>query len=381
MKGAMTRMHAGPIRAVVAGGGTGGHLFPGIALAEALRARDPRSRILFLCADRPLDSKIITGAGFSCLSVKAEGFKARRRARQFIALGKCLLGLVDALGILRRFKPHVVLGVGGYASFPTVLASALLGVPIGLHEQNLIPGMANRLLARFAARVYVSFPETKAMVASKKVLVTGNPLRGSLLEGGHGSDLGLPLDAKGRFIVLVMGGSQGARRINEAVVEALGLFRDPGRLAFIHQTGDKDAAQVAKAYAAHGIPAAVRPFFQDMGACYRSADLVLCRAGATTVAEVTALGKAACFIPFPFAVNGHQEKNAKLLVDLGAADMILEKDLTGAGLAGCIEFYADNLPQVLRLQHKARSLGRPSAAQTIVQDTYALLGWRRRGTG
>ena len=259
------------------------------------------------------------------------------------------------------------MGVGGYASGPVALAAKILGKKIVIHEQNILPGLTNRILARFADSICISFPDKLAVFKKEKTLVTGNPVRNGLLETK------VPPSADKRFKVLVVGGSQGAHAINRTVVEALGYLKVPTSIAFIHQAGEKDARWVEKAYEQHGVDGRVSAFFDDMAGVYRSADMVVCRAGATTVAELTALGKPAIFIPFPYAANNHQEFNARYVEESGGGEVILEKDLSGRLLASKIESYAINPEALRKMSVKSAALGRPEAADLIVDQCSRLV--------
>lgn len=362
---------------VVAGGGTGGHLFPGIALAQQFVARDPATRVLFVGTDRPFEAAAVRRAGFTHRTVTAEGIKRRGWRRALAAMVKIPKGIAEAVGILSEFGPHLVLGVGGYASGPTVAAAWLTGKAVVLQEQNLIPGIANRVLSVLADRIYVSFPETADRFSPKKVRVCGNPVRPEVIEAA----VGRHREPTDRMTVLILGGSQGARSINTAVIEAVAHLRRPDRVFLIHQTGDADAERVRSAMEDAGLDAEVRPFFHDVGSVLSKADLVICRAGATTVAELTAVGKAVIFIPFPYAADDHQTKNAGSLARRGAAQMIVEAELTGKGLAEKIDDFIDKPEALAELARRARQFGRPEAAEAIVDDCLRLLEEKGVWTG
>jgi len=253
-----------------------------------------------------------------------------------------------------------------------VVAAWLMRKKIVLHEQNILPGITNRLLSPFADRIYVSFKETRANFNPKKVRVTGNPIREEILVGDKQSMTTDP-DPGRPFTILVIGGSQGAHSINMTVIEALTYLPQKDRYFFLHQTGPADEIEVKTAYERYGIRGTVKPFFQNMGRRYQQADLIICRAGATTVAEVTAVGKSVIFIPFPFAADNHQVLNARSLAQNGAAEMILQKDLNGRMLAQKIEYYAAH-PEVLGMMaSKIKHFGKPLAAREIVDDGYELM--------
>ena len=318
---------------VIAGGGTGGHLFPGIAVAEEFLRRDPGNRILFIGTERGLEKRILGTLGFPLRTIPAEGLKGRGALRAAGALAKIPAGLVASCRILREFDPAIVLGVGGYASGPAVLAARVRGTATAIAEQNAFPGLTNRILGRIADRIFLSFAASQRWFPADRTQLTGNPIRAAFL-GGRSSER----RSDPRFTVLIFGGSQGAHAINRFVGEALdGLGHMKDRLRFIHQAGEKERESVATAYREKGFTAEVSPFIIDMAAAYRAADLLICRAGATSIAEITAGGKAAILIPFPFAVNDHQTKNAEILAQAGAAELIREKDLNGGLLAAALD--------------------------------------------
>ena len=357
-----------PLRLAIAGGGTGGHLFPGIAIAREWLGRHPESRVLFVGTDRPFEKEILAENGFAHTAITAAGIKGLGLFKKIRARGCIPKGIAQALGILGRFKPHVVLGVGGYSSGPVALAAWLRWIPVVLHEQNLLPGITNRLLARIARRIYLSFEQTRLPARVGRVLFTGNPVRAEFLAAQ---------DRRSRtqtaFTVLVAGGSQGAHGINAAVCAALEHLTAREELLFIHQTGAADQDTVAQAYAKAGMRSEVKAFFFDMAARYHRADLVICRAGATTVAEITAMGKAVIFVPFPHAADNHQVLNARTLADKGAALMVEERDLSGALLAQWINHFRVHPGELTQMAALAASRGKPQAAATIVDDMYNLL--------
>ncbi len=357
-------------RLVVAGGGTGGHLFPGIAIAQAFVSRHPENEVLFVNAGRPLEKKVLSDLGWQQRAISIEGIKGRGRWSQIQAALKVPGAMWKAWRILRAFQADVVLSVGGYSAGPVAAVATLCGIPAVLHEQNRLPGVTNRILGRLVDRVYLTFEESVEHFDPAKVKLCGNPVRDEILslaaepDASHGA---------GDFTVLVVGGSQGAQAINQAVVEALPDLSGLEGLRWIHQTGQDDEVEVQAAYAQLGIDATVQSFFSDMADIYRKADLMICRAGATTVAEITIIGKAAVFVPFPFAADDHQTRNAQALADAGAAEMIRQDKLSGAALASLIKGYKENPVLLTEMAAKARALGRPEAAQDVVDDIYDLL--------
>lgn len=368
-----------PLRVVVAGGGTGGHLFPGIAVAEEIRGRDPRNPVLFISRGNEFERSALARAGFPLEPIAVEGLKGRGRWNQVRALGRLPRAVAQSVCRLREFRPDLVIGLGSYSAGPVVLAAWLLRIPIALCEQNTLPGITNRALARLADRIFIAFERTGGGFDPGKTRWTGNPLRREIVHAASRGTTGVatvPSDPHRPFTVLVLGGSQGAHRLNTAVVEALDHLEDRERFFFIHQTGPADEAMAAAAYARSGTTARVRAFFTDMAVQYLGADLVVCRAGATTVAEITALGKAAVFIPFPFAADDHQRLNARRLVEAGAAEMIDEQELTGARLGARIGFYASHPEALAGLAGQAARLGKPDAARHIVDECCRLVAER-----
>jgi UDP-N-acetylglucosamine--N-acetylmuramyl-(pentapeptide) pyrophosphoryl-undecaprenol N-acetylglucosamine transferase len=358
---------------VIAGGGTGGHLFPGIAIAEEFLRRDPSNRILFIGTDRGVEKRILPQLGLSLRTLAVEGIKGRGVLRSMGALAKLPGSLAASWRILREFSPAVVVGVGGYASGPAVLAARLMGIPTAIAEQNAFPGLTNRILGRLADRIFVSFEGSERWFPAGKTQLTGNPIRTAFIAGGSQKTAG-----DGPFTLLVFGGSQGAHAINRIVMEALDeLAPLKQRLRFIHQAGERDCEALATVYRRGGFQAEVTPFIMDMAAAYRQADLLICRAGATSIAEITAGGKAAILIPFPFAVNDHQTLNAEVLARAGAAELIAEKGLTGRRLAGLIEKYARDSGAIRKMETAAAALGNRRAAEMIVNICLALVSDRR----
>ncbi len=361
------------MKILIAGGGTGGHLFPGVAIAEEFRRRDASTNVLFIGTKRGLEARVLPQIGFRLETLEVEGIKGRGVARSLAAMLKIPRSLIQSRRIIGGFDPDVVIGVGGYASGPAVLAARLMGVPTAIAEQNAIPGETNKILGRFADRVFLSFPETARWFRPDRVRVTGNPIRAAI--AGAAKRERKPGEP---FAMLIFGGSQGAHRINQAVLEALPHLGDlKGKIRIIHQTGKDDLEMVKKGYSDQAVEADVLPFITDMASAYGKADLLVCRAGATSIAEITASGKAALFIPFPFAVNDHQTKNAELLVNRGAAAMIPERDLTGEKLAGVIRRLAQDPGKIVEMERNAASLGNARAAADIVNECIALA----QGTG
>jgi len=358
---------------IIAGGGTGGHLFPGIAIAEEFLRRDPQNHVLFIGTERGLEKKILGRMGFPLRILKVEGLKGRGALRTAAALLKIPGSLIASFRIIRDFCPDVVIGVGGYASGPAVLAARLMGVKTAIAEQNAFPGLTNRILGRFAQKIFLAFSASKQWFPAGRTRVTGNPTRAAFFE-----EKTEDRKKDRRFTLLIFGGSQGAHAINRIVSEALDdLLPLKEQLRFLHQTGEKDREAVAAAYSERGFEAEVSPFIVDMATAYRSADLLVCRAGATSIAEITAGGKAAILIPFPFAAADHQTRNAEVLAGAGAAEMIPERELNGRRLAEAIERIYHDPGAIRRMEAAAAALGNRRAAADIVDACLDLIGERQ----
>lgn len=358
------------MRLIIAGGGTGGHLFPGIAVAEEFLDREPGNQVLFVGTERGIEARVLPRLGYRLECIAATGMRRVGFFRRIKGMGLLLAGYRQSERIVREFSPDFVLGVGGYSSGPLVLAARRQGRCCFIHEQNAHPGLTNRLLAHLAARVFISIEESMKYLPAGKCRLTGNPLRKLIVEGAR--QCRARGDDDGTFSLLVFGGSAGAHRINMAMTEALphlaGLM---DRLVITHQTGENDLVQVREAYERAGIQADVVPFIDDMAGAYGGADLVVCRAGATTIAEVTACGKACIFIPYPYAVDDHQRKNAEALLEKDAGFMILDRELSGEALAGMIDGLARDPGLLENVGRNAAALGRPYAAREIVDAMLA----------
>jgi UDP-N-acetylglucosamine--N-acetylmuramyl-(pentapeptide) pyrophosphoryl-undecaprenol N-acetylglucosamine transferase len=364
------------LRVIIAGGGTGGHLYPGIAVAREWLARFPESTITFAGTARGIEARVVPREGFALDVIRSGGLKGKSLADRARGAWLVPLGLADAWHLVSRRRPNLVIGVGGYSSGPVVLVAALRGVPTMLLEQNAVPGLTNRLLARVVRSAAVTFDATRAFFGSK-AFVSGNPVRPEFVAAA-GPNEESALDGGTPIVrVLVFGGSQGAHAINVAMVEAaprLAARRD--RLRIVHQTGERDVAMVRSAYVDAGIAAEVEPFLYDMGERLARADLVVCRAGATTLAEITAAGRAAILIPLPTATDDHQRKNAEALAASGGAEVLLQSEATGSVLAERILALADDGERRRRIATAARSLARPDAAKVIVDRATALVDKR-----
>jgi len=413
-------MSCSKVKIILAGGGTGGHLYPGVAIAQEFRRQRPDLTILFAITRRKIDQQIMSQEGWEYVALPVESFRGVSW-RTVRALGCLAWSIRQASSVVRKFKPSLIIGLGAYPSVPMIVAGKWSKVPIVIQEQNLYPGGANKMLARWADRVFISFPATESLfpaVSREKIVLAGNPVRQavshsgavspnsavspdsyvgagpcacpdgavspslslehelSLFEREQGEGLAI---GRGKFTLLIFGGSKGAHRINEAVMEGLADIPKglAGKLQIIHQTGQEDFEEVKRRYQQVPVKSVVLPFIYRMIETYQLADLVVCRAGATTVAEITLMGKPAIMIPYPYAVADHQATNAGELKKAGAAELILDRDLTGKSLWAMIQALAENPKKLARMREESKKLGKPDAASRIVQECLNLI----RNTG
>jgi|SRR5579863_3079 len=353
------------IRLVVACGGTGGHLYPGIAVATAFRASDPNVEVLFVGTAGGMEADLVPEKGFPFAVVSASGFVGKGVVARLQALGRVSKGFFEARSLLQRFSPQLVIGVGGYVSVPVVMASASLAIPRVILEPNVRPGLANRVMAPFCSLVVVAFAASRRYLRSRRVEVLGIPVRPEILA--------LHRVAKKDLTLLVLGGSQGAHAINQGMVSALPrLMAIKERLRVIHQTGKMDLEWVQSAYREAGVRSRVEAFIDDMASVYAEADLVIGRAGAGTLGELTALGLPSVLIPFPHAL-GHQEENARAVEEAGGGRVLIQKELNAERLAGAVLDLLSDPAGLSRMGEAAGKLGRPRAAEQIVEACKGLL--------
>lgn len=307
---------------VIAGGGTGGHVFPAIAVAQKIKTLAPHTSVSFIGTARGLEAKLVPEAGFALELVRVSGVKGKSLLNQVKAAVSLPMALLRCLSFLRRNQVNAVLGVGGYASAPALMAAFILRIPVAICEQNSIPGLTNRLLANISRKIFGTFPDDNHIFPVAKFVLAGNPLREGF-EKRQGSEEVVP----GR--VVIIGGSLGASFLNQALPETALLLKNRGiKFSIIHQSGRRDLEGVRQKYQEHNIEAQVLPFIDDMLKCYLSADIVVCRSGATTCTELMALGLPSIMIPFPAAANDHQTKNATSMTVNNAAVLITQRDCT-----------------------------------------------------
>jgi UDP-N-acetylglucosamine--N-acetylmuramyl-(pentapeptide) pyrophosphoryl-undecaprenol N-acetylglucosamine transferase len=360
------------LRIAICAGGTAGHVYPAIALADEITLEEPESEVIFVGTKRGLESRLVPEAGFEFKTIDAKGFKRKITLENISALISLEKGFFESRSFFQEFKPNVVVGLGGYASAPPLVAARLLKIPCVIHEQNSYPGLVNRLMSRFVDVVATSFPGgEKAFPSAKRVIYTGNPIRRRMIGSLKDSGLEALTLEKDKKTVLIFGGSQGAQKINESVIEAYQNFKDI-ELQIIHITGkdhfnevcDRMKRQVKTTdkvrYQAH-------PYLNNISDAYAAADLVVSRAGATTLAELTALGVPSILVPYPYATGDHQLKNAQSLENHGAAKIILNSDIDGNKLFEAVNSIIFDRAVLAQMKERASSLGKPYAANDLAK--------------
>jgi UDP-N-acetylglucosamine--N-acetylmuramyl-(pentapeptide) pyrophosphoryl-undecaprenol N-acetylglucosamine transferase len=360
------------VRVVIAGGGTGGHLFPGIAIAEEILARGNTHRIIFIGTKKGIEHRILGQLGYELQEIDIEGVKGRGLKALIKVTYQIPHSMWQSRQILKRFCPDAVIGVGGYASGPAVVTARIMGIPTAIAEQNAVPGITNRILSKFANLIFVTYAETKDWFPQSKVIVSGNPIRKVFAAWRAGAQ-----EEKKYRQLLIFGGSQGAEAINKNVIAMMPqLQKMKDKLRVLHQTGDREVETVRRAYEQFGLDAQVTPFIVDMADAYAAADLIICRAGATSLAEITAAGKAAILIPYSWAANDHQTKNAEALASAGAAVIINEHELNGQKVFGVIDDLLANKQKLRQMEEASVKLGNIKAAAKIVDACMGLAGKR-----
>lgn len=362
------------MRLLIAGGGTGGHIYPGIAIARYLLSINKDVQIVFVGTKTGMEAEIIRREGFPFMAVKAQGWSRKINLKTVSMFFTNSLGVIQSLRIIKQFKPDVVLGTGGYVAAPLVFSAALLKIPVVLHEQNAVPGITNRILSRWATKIALSFAESKKFFShSIEQEITGNPVRPAILNKSKEEglkNLDLHNDKK---TVLVFGGSRGARSINQSIIDGMERIIQRFDLQLIFLTGQEEYGLVLNELRERGIDPdligniVVKPYLYEMDDALAAADLIICRAGATTIAELTAIGRASILIPYPYATDNHQEKNAKALEAEGAAYVIKDSELTGRILTDLMFKLTEDFDLLNRMAENSRKLGKPDAAARIVK--------------
>jgi UDP-N-acetylglucosamine--N-acetylmuramyl-(pentapeptide) pyrophosphoryl-undecaprenol N-acetylglucosamine transferase len=362
------------MRIMIAGGGTGGHLFPGIAVAEELKRREGSAEVIFVGTEHGIEASIIPREGYPMRYLRSEGVVGKSLMKKLRAGIKTVFSMYDSRALLKQLRPDAVIGLGGYASFCPVLAATMMSIPSVIMEQNSVPGLANKILGRVADMICVTYHESISFFPKNRTYITGNPVRQGILTANRESAYELFGLERGKFTVFVFGGSLGARKINSVVCGAFTYINDiREKIQFLHQTGKSDYDAVRETYRKWNFGGTVTAFVHQMAEAYAVADLVISRAGATTLAELTAVGRPAILIPYPYAAGNHQELNAQRLAEMGAARVILDDELDSETLAKGIRDLYESAGTRYEMQRSSRSLGKPDAAQRVVDIVMSLI--------
>ncbi|MGD9547748.1 MAG: undecaprenyldiphospho-muramoylpentapeptide beta-N-acetylglucosaminyltransferase [Candidatus Krumholzibacteriia bacterium] len=368
-----------PFRLLITGGGTGGHVYPGLAVAEAVARLAPAAEVRFAGTRRGLESVLVPEAGYRLHRVPASGFRGLGPLARVVFMANYAAGILRSIPLLLTWRPAVILGTGGFASAPVMSAGRLVGIPCALQEQNAFPGSANRLLGRWARRVYLGFPSAAPFFRGRACIDTGNPVRGAFIAAAERIGRERGVDGTGRRErterrILVFGGSRGARTLNRAVRDAAPAWGAREDLSFRIQTGPADAAMVADACRRAGPRFQVEAYIKDMASALDWADLVVCRAGAMTLAEVQVLGKPAVLVPFPHATDDHQLRNAEDCARAGAAVVLEDDRCDGPTLLATVDAILGDPGALETMGRAAAGLARPEAAAVIAADLLATAG-------
>jgi len=368
------------VRIIMVGGGTGGHIYPAITIARALQSEIPNCEVLFVGTEQGLEADIIPKEGFDFATIDICGLERKLSWKNIKTIGKIVGSLWQSWKIIRKFQPDLLIGTGGYTCGPVLLAGSLMGIPTLIQEQNVIPGITNKILAKFVSRVAVGYPEAaSAFDDEKKVVVTGNPIRDDVISVSREQGLeafGLDPD---KLTVLVSGGSRGARSINRAMEFVCRQIAERNDVQILHVTGQSEYNDVVGKYKQSNIDGnsagniVVKPYLYNMPLALAVADVVVFRAGAVGLAEITARGIPSILIPYPYAAENHQEFNARVLEKAGAAVIIRDFELTGPLLYATIKELLENRDRLARMSVASKKLGRPQAAHDIVQAALQLV--------
>lgn len=357
------------LRLVITGGGTGGHVFPGVAVGEELSSMCDLS-CLWIGTGRPVEKKALQAYEWDYKVLNVQPLKGRGLLDVAGALAHLPFSVISAMRLLRRFRPDVVFGVGGYVSGPVIAAARVFGIKTAIHEQNILPGLANRLASRVVDRIFISMQASRKYFRNSHVECLGNPVRKQIIEQAESDS---PQKSNGVMNILILGGSQGASGLNRLASSALKILHQSGcHFSVVHQSGPAEYEELQSFYSEAGMDVSVRDFISDIGVAYSHANLILCRAGATTLAEVTAVGRPVICIPYPHAADGHQVMNARALYDAGAGLYFEEGEVGAVRLASEIEKLISAPDRLLQMTARSRSLGRPDAARKIAESIMEL---------
>ena len=372
------------MRIIVSGGGTGGHIYPAVTIINAIKELKPAAEFLYVGTEKGLEADIIPKEGLPFAGVNIEGFERHITAQNFIRAAKAMVSVVKARQIVKNFRPDIAIGTGGYAAGPVLLAASLMNVPTLIQEQNVVAGITNKILAKFVTKIAVGCQEATAKFPAEKTIFTGNPVRKEILSAKREDGIKAFGFNPQKKIVLVSGGSRGARSINRAMVDVIKNFAEGSDLQILLVTGKAEYEDIIKRIADAGVNLEnnphikVEPYLYNMPQALAMADLAVFRAGATSIAELTARGVPAVLIPYPYAAENHQEFNARALAEAGAAQMILNKDLTGELLAAAITKIMADEEVLANMAKNSRAMGKPAATEDIAKLAIGLAAQKER---
>ncbi|MCG1012167.1 undecaprenyldiphospho-muramoylpentapeptide beta-N-acetylglucosaminyltransferase [Tepidanaerobacter sp. GT38] len=368
-----------PPKFILAGGGTGGHIYPAIAIAQGIKETFPDADILFIGTNRGLEKELVKKAGFPLKTIRVKGFRRKLSLDTLISIKELVHGAFDSFSLIKKEKPDMVIGTGGYVAGPVLFFASIMGIPSAIHEQNVTPGVTNKILARFVDRIFVSFSDSMKFFPKGKTFLVGNPVRKEISSGNRLSALkkfGLSPDIP---VVLCFGGSQGAARINDAICKIIEAIKDNARFQLIHITGKNHYDKIKSTLENKGITLdrlghiIVRPYIYEMQDSYAAADLVISRAGALTISELSACGKPAILIPLPTAANHHQDYNAKYMEENGAAVVMHEDKLSGETLLRTIENIIFDKSRLHKMSMASKNLAREDAVEKMLVEIRKLV--------
>lgn len=359
------------MKVIIAGGGTGGHIFPAVALAEQIMNTDENNEVLFIGTKRGMEGKLIPQKGFKIEFIRSYPILGKNIILKLKGMFYIFVGIYESIKIFAKFKPEIVVGVGGYVSGPVVLAAFIKRIPRVICEQNSVPGMTNKVLSYFAHKVFITFEKSKNYFNDQKTVLSGNPIQNKFISVCSDGNNNTKSD---EFNVLILGGSQGARNLNELMPKSLSQIAADGQIniKIVHQTGDRQYESVLQSYSKHNLNAQVLKFISNIEGYYLNADLVIARSGAGTLAEICCIGRASVLIPFPYATHNHQYHNARVLEENGAALLIEDKDLDVQMFSGLMLDLLDH-NKLSKMAQKAKELGKPDASKVVIENIYELL--------
>ncbi|MDF2546892.1 MAG: undecaprenyldiphospho-muramoylpentapeptide beta-N-acetylglucosaminyltransferase [Anaerosolibacter sp.] len=366
------------MKVLITGGGTGGHIYPAIAIANKIKSSMKDSDILFVGTKKGLESDLVPKAGYELKTITVSGFQRKLSIDTVKSVKDLFKGLQEAATVIKNFKPDIVIGTGGYVCGPVVFVASLMNIKTVIHEQNVIPGVTNKILSKFVNKILISFEESSTYFAnSSKLVITGNPVRKEFIHFDRDvfrNELGIKND---EIVVTSFGGSRGAEKINEVMLQVMKRFSDRKEIVFYHITGerhyDQMMAQFKDANLSHGINLKILPYVHDMPKLMGASDLIISRSGAITLAEITAMGLPSILIPSPHVTNNHQEYNARVLEKNGAAVLLLEKDLNDKNIVDLLHLFIRDPQRLTKMSGRSKALSKANATDLIYADILKLI--------